>query len=164
MRAALAAVLGAACASERPAPEGPALEPEVLSLEIAPPGGEYGDLVDGSSLWCGIPPQGGAPYTPILLRLTGQDDALTEGIAVEAIAADAESGEPLLYTALALELLRSNVGDSAGSWVGSEVHLRYEGWSLQDLEGRSADLVVRVTSLAEPTVGASAGAVVLLAL
>ncbi|MEQ1569334.1 MAG: hypothetical protein ABMA64_27100 [Myxococcota bacterium] len=142
-------LIGAAgCAGAAPLDPGAPPEPW---LELAPPGGAFGDLVDGSSLWCGIPPQGGAPYSPIGVRARGPD-VLGEGVAIEAIGADPDSGEPLVYVALALAWVQANVGDAAGAWVGPEVHLRYDGQSLDDLAGRELFLVVRATALADPAV------------
>ena len=124
---------------------------EELLLDVAPPRDAFGALEETAELWCGIPPQGGAPYTPLRLRVQGPL-ALFEGVNIALSATDAESGEELAYTALQARMTCANVGESAGFWVGSEVHMRYPGFALQDLGGRGAELRVSVTSLNESVV------------
>ena len=146
----LAAVAAAGCATG-PGPElprpGACGEGGPPRLEVAPPDGDYGDLVDGASLWCGNPPQGGAPYTPFRLRIAGPD-ALGDGVWVEMSAVDTADGTELAYTELTMGLTCANVGDNAGSWVGSEAHMRYFGFALEDLPGREAEVTIAVRTLA----------------
>ncbi len=145
--------LGLLSASACTAGPGPGLEipphtcaSSVTALDVAPPRGAYGELREDPSLWCGIPPQGGAPYTPLRgIRVRGPE-ALAEGLVIEVTVADVEASEELSYMELAARMTCANVGDNEGYWVGSEVHVRYPGYSLDDLAERDAELTVRVTS------------------
>lgn len=152
MRAALPgiALLWAGCAEappvEPPPPVHPCASAEV-ALEVAPPDGDYGELQDGDDLWCGNPPQGGAPYTPFRMRLHGPD-ALADGVVIEMVALDPEDGTELGRIDVALGLTCANVGDSAGWWVaGGEAHLRYYGFLLEELDGVEAEIAVRASSV-----------------
>jgi hypothetical protein len=143
------------CTGEPPTtgfPPGPC-ESAVARVEVAPPDGDFGDLADGDALWCGNPPQGGAPYTPFRLRIGGPE-GWEDGVEIEMSAVDLASGEDLAWTSLTLGLACANVGESAGMWVGSEAHMRYNGWNLDELEGREAEVTVRATALADPTLWA----------
>lgn len=131
-------------------------------LDIAPPDAEYGDLVDGATVWCGNPPQGGAPYTPFRVRAWGPE-ALADGIALELSAASPD-GVELAYTELTMGLTCANVGDSEGFWVGAEAHMRYNGWTLDELDGLDATVVVRAHALTDPAFELGAAADVALVL
>ena len=134
--------------------DGPTLPPphpcdsDVVEIDVAPPREAFGAMDDGTALWCGIPPQGGAPYSPVRARVQGPA-ALFDGMWLELMAEDADTGEELSYTGLHMRMTCANVGESAGYWVGSEVHVRYPGYAVEDLDGRSAWLTARVTSLDE---------------
>ena len=139
----------AACAPTGPGPGELPTHPcasESSGIEVAPPDGDFGDLAEGGSLWCGNPPQGGAPYTPFRIRLDGPE-ALENGVYIEMIATDLSDGSELAYTDLTMGLTCANVGESAGSWVGSEAHMRYYGQELLDLQGREAEITVRASAL-----------------
>jgi len=118
----------------------PCAAPE-LALEVAPPDGDYGDLADGGELWAGIPPQGGAPYSPFRVRLEGPD-ALYDGIDVRVRVA--EGDVVVADDTIPMRLVCANVGENAGRWVGAEVHLIYTGWALDELPGRDVDVEVTV--------------------
>ena len=85
---------------------------EVVRLDVAPPDGDFGDLADGGALWCGDPPQGGAPYTPFRIRVAGPE-ALEDGVLVEMTAVALEDGAELAVTELTMGLTCANVGESA---------------------------------------------------
>jgi hypothetical protein len=144
-----AAVFTAACAEE-PTLELACAAPEV-EIEIAPPSGDFGDLHDGDDLFCGSPPQGGAPYTPLRFRAVGPE-VLGDGVDVRVTAVDVDTEEVLGDTQLTFGVVCANAGDSAGYWTGSEVHLRYDGWELPDLQGRRARVTFGITAYqqAEP--------------
>lgn len=158
-------VLLAACSPGEPPPEVPShpCASNTTRLDVAPPQGEFGDLADGDALWCGNPPQGGAPYTPFRVRLAGPE-ALEEGVYIEMTAVDVEDGSELAYTDLTMGVTCANVGESAGTWVGSEAHMRYFGHVLEDLDGREAEVTVRASALAAPDVEATTSWQVLLVL
>lgn len=116
------------------------------ALEVAPSDLDFGVFQPGDALDYGTPPQGGAPYSPYHLRTTGLQDP-GEGVVVDLWAVDTDDGSDLGSVQYDVRLICANVGDSAGWWVGSDVHMRFEGWSLDDLEGRSAELGVEVSDL-----------------
>jgi hypothetical protein len=70
-------------------------------------------------------------------------------------AVDAEDGSELAYTDLTMGLTCANVGESAGTWVGSEAHMRYYGHVLDDLDGREAVVTVRASAISTPDVEAT---------
>ena len=142
--ATIALLLGFATACEAE-PEPPALacaagEPVV---ELATRAVGYGELADGESIECGIPPQGGAPYSAFLVRAAGLNQG-DLGLGVELVAVDADTGEELGVADYDQRMVCANAGNSAGYWVSSELHLRYNGWALEELEGRTVELVTRV--------------------
>ncbi|MBX2803392.1 MAG: hypothetical protein KTR31_37270 [Myxococcales bacterium] len=135
-----------ACDEPPPVPPGHPCDADTTALDAAPPRGEFGDLVDGSALWCAIPPQGGAPYSPFRVRVQGPE-ALSEGVWLSMTAVDRDDGEELAYTDLNMGVTCANVGDSAGFWVSSEAHMRYSGWALDELDGRRARIELHAESL-----------------
>ena len=137
--------LGTACEVE-PEPTPLACAAGEPTLELATRDVSFGDLESGADIECGIPPQGGAPYSAFLIRAAGIDQAET-GMVVELVAYDAETGEELGSADYQQRMVCANAGKSAGYWVSSEVHLRYNGWLLEELEGRTAEFVTRVTGL-----------------
>lgn len=153
--AALAVALGSAGCAE-PAPT-TSTDPSLFEhpcaqdgarLDVAPPDADYGDLTDGAAVWCGNPPQGGAPYTPFRVRAWGPE-ALADGLALE-LSAETPDGVELAFTELTMGVTCANVGESEGFWVGAEAHMRYNGWSLEALDGLDATIVVRAHALSEP--------------
>lgn len=141
----LSAVAAASCDSIVEPPRHPcdAVETEV---DIAPPRALFDDFGDGSELWGGTPPQGGAPYTPIRARVRGPM-VLLDGMDMVVTVTDSSSAELLSHTELQTRMTCANVGESAGFWVGSEIHVRYPGWSTEQLTDREALMSVRVSSL-----------------
>lgn len=132
-------------------PEAPTLPPhpchsDATAVDVTPAREPFGAMGDGTELWSGIPPQGGAPYTPLRTRVLGPE-VLFDGMVLELVVEDDRTGEELSYSESQTRMTCANVGESAGYWVGSEIHLRYPGYSLEALEGRDATLTVRVTSL-----------------
>lgn len=110
-------------------------------LDVVPAGLAFDGFVDGEPLPYGNPPQGGAPYAPLRVRVAGLAD-LDLGVHLDVIATDADEGTALGGASLDTRLVCANVGDSAGMWTGADVHLRFPGWSLDDLEGRTAEVVL----------------------
>jgi hypothetical protein len=148
------AVLGLVACGE-PTSDGlvPGCVEDRAAVEVAPPDGDFGELRDGDALFCGIPPQGGAPYTPLRFRAVGPE-ALGDGVDIRVLARDADTDEVLGDTRLQLGVVCANAGDSAGWWTGAEVHLRYEGWTVPDLDGRRAALSFTVGAVGSPAVSA----------
>jgi hypothetical protein len=114
-------------------------------LQLAPSDLDFGDFEDGDPLMYGTPPQGGAPYSPFHARASGLD-GLDETTVVNIRAVDLDDGEELGDISYDVRFVCANVGDAAGSWVGSDLHLRFEGWSLEDLKGRSTEVTMTVTA------------------
>lgn len=136
-------------------------EVEATGIDVAPPFGTFGELVDGSDLWFGNPPQGGAPYSPFRVRVHGPE-AFEDGVTIEMSAVDAADGTELAWTSLTMGLTCANVGENEGYWVGSEAHMRYSGWSIADLVGRTALVTITASGIADPTVSSSATVEVIL--
>lgn len=107
---------------------------------------DFGAFTDGGPLYYGTPPQGGAPYSPFHARATGLD-GLDDGAHVRLRATDQDDGSALGDISYDVKFVCANVGDSAGSWVGSDLHLRFEGWELEDLEARRAEIRLDVENL-----------------
>lgn len=151
----LPVLLLAACATG-PEPEPPPLHPceqQAREVQATPARGAWGDLHDGGTLWCGNPPQGGAPYSPFRVRMKGPE-VVGDGVTLEMLAIEQGTGVELAYTQLTMGLTCANVGENEGWWVGSEAHMRYTGFSLDELGGRLAELVIRAVALADPSVEA----------
>lgn len=110
-------------------------------LDVVPSGLAFDAFTDGDPLPYGDPPQGGAPYAPLRVRVSGLTD-LDEGAHFDVIATDLDDDAALGEVSLDTRLVCANVGDSAGTWTGADLHLRFPGWSLDDLEGRSAEVRV----------------------
>ena len=116
----------------------------VPSLEVAQGALEFGAVIDGVDIVYGRPPQGGAPYAPFRLRMAGmayEDDAIEVVMLATEVGTDVELGTGSFDQ----RFICSNVGESEGYLVGSELHMRFPGWSLDDLRDRSANVVVTVT-------------------
>jgi hypothetical protein len=148
-------LLGACSATPPPPPPLHPCDQGEVAVEATPARGAWGDLHDGGTLWCGNPPQGGAPYSPFRVRMTGPE-AVGDGIELEMVALEQGTGVELAYTALTMGLTCANVGENEGYWVGSEAHMRYTGFSLEELGGRQAELVIRAVALSAPSVEAEA--------
>jgi hypothetical protein len=134
-----------ACAPE-PVELPPCEESADPGLDVAPSDLDFGVFQDGDPLLYGTPPQGGAPFSPFHARASGLD-SLDEGSKVTLRAMDSDDGSNLGSIDYDVRFVCANVGDAAGSWVGSDLHLRFEGWSLEDLAGRSAEVTMTVTDL-----------------
>lgn len=120
-------------------------------LEVAPADVDFGAFEDGDPFLYGTPPQGGAPYSPFHARVSGVAD-LDDGADVTLHAVDAADGTLLGETPYAVRLVCANVGESAGQWLGTDLHQRFDGWSLDDLEGRTMDLTLTITNQAGDSV------------
>lgn len=140
-----------ACAA---APEGPPCavsgDPE---LEVAPADVDFGGFHDGDSLLYGVPPQGGALYCPFHARVDGIAD-LDLGAHIEMVGIDADSDTVIAETTYDGRLVCANVGESAGQWLGTDLHLRFGEWTMEDL----ADKVLRLELWIENLDGDGVGA------
>ena len=114
-------------------------------IDVAPPRESFGTLAPDDPLWYGTPPQGGAPYSPLRVRVRG-DEAFAEGIDLTIEAYDRDTDERLAELVLETQMICANVGENTGFWVGSEIHLRYVGFDLEELEGRPVELTVRAAA------------------
>lgn len=97
-----------------------------------------------TALSYGIPPQGGAPYTPLRARVDGLD-VQGQYVHFQMTAVDPTDGTDLGGVDYDVRLVCANVGESAGTWVLSDLHFRYFDWSMDELEGRSAEITVVAT-------------------
>lgn len=122
-------------------------EPPVGACDLAPGDspalevshyGTYDAL--GDVVYCGIPPQGGAPYAPFGVRIRGMTPEDNGGMHVVITATDATTQEVVGESEFWERFLCSNVGESEGYWVAAEFHLRFYGRTLEDLHGREVDI------------------------
>lgn len=149
MRRPLALALMAACSGPDPDPGTdtdvplPCRPGTGAVLELSHHDSAWGALSDGDPLYYGHPPQGGAPYSPFQVRLLDVPDA-DLGVVIETSAVEVGTGEVLGSGTYTERLICSNAGENEGWWVGAEVHMRYFGWELDELEGRRARVRVSV--------------------
>lgn len=141
MRRAIACLALAACGGSDPGP--PCQEASDRAVDLVPADVEWGAFNDGDDLPYGNPPQGGAPYSPFRVRVGGLA-RLSESAHVTLSATDQADGTPLGDIAYDMRFTCANVGDSAGMWMAPDVHLRFEGKTLDDLAGRQAEVTVEV--------------------
>jgi hypothetical protein len=151
MRALSLALVLAACHP----PEGPPCASEGdPTLEVTPSEVAFGEHRDGDPLRYGPPPQGGAPYAAIDLRVSGLE-GMAEGVLIALSGVDLDSGEELGALQYPTRLVCANVGDSAGTWLANDVHHRFYGWELEELAGRPLLLEVSVSDMEDNAVEAS---------
>jgi hypothetical protein len=135
------APLLAACAPEPPPPcawsDAPALEVgRDVAVATLPPEGSTAPIDYGN------PPQGGAPYAPLQVRLRAEIDELPFRGELHATVRDAVDGEEIGSAAQAQAFVCSNTGPHEGWLYGGELHLRFWDRSLEELSGRA--VAVRV--------------------
>ena len=116
--------------------------PDAVSLDLAQRDG-FGILVDGAAISYGTPPQGGAPYAPFRLRTAGFEDT-RDGLTVDMVATDGDTGALLGEATYVHFVTCANVGDNAGHYVGGELHMRFPGFTLEELEGRPVEVTITV--------------------
>jgi hypothetical protein len=138
-------LLALACTDPDALEQTPCEELGSPGLELAPSDLDWGEFEDGDPLLYGTPPQGGAPYSPFKARASGLD-GLDETTVVNLHAVDLDDGATLGDVSYDVRFVCANVGVAAGSWVGSDLHLRFNGWSLDALAGRSAEVTMTVTT------------------
>jgi hypothetical protein len=139
-----ALLAGFGCAAETEEP--PCTVSGDPGLEVAPADVDFGGFVDGDPLYYGVPPQGGALYSPFHARVAGVTD-LDEGALVSLTGTDPADGTVIAQTDYELRLVCANVGESAGQWLGTDLHLRFGDWRIDDLVGRAMRLELAVSNL-----------------
>ena len=115
-------------------------------LEVAPADVDFGDFVDGDPLYVGFPPQGGPLYSPFHARVSGIAH-LDIGAIATLTGTDPADGSAIASTEYTVRLICANVGESAGQWLGSDLHLRFGEWTTPELEGRAMHLELVVANL-----------------
>lgn len=134
-----------------PVPVGPCESVDAPWAELSQ--GDGWGLDDGEPVAFGIPPQGGAPYAPFVVRLHGMP-ASVDGYHVEMSAFDPTVGEVVGTGSYDQRFVCANVGENEGTRVASEFHMRFIGWEPVDLAGHEVDVEIAVSSPdAEVTVG-----------
>ena len=95
------------------------IEGETPSLDVS----HYSEFGDAPEIvYCGIPPQGGAPYAPFGVRLRGvEPDDL--GVNLILTAVDLDTGEEIGVAEYNQVMICSNVCNNAGYSVGAELHM-----------------------------------------
>ncbi len=109
--------------------------PEIL-VDIALESGGFGELADGVTLPVSIPPQGGAPYTPFAIRVTGTGDI---HLGQRVIATASEDGVEIGSADVVARPICSNVAPNAGWWLTFGIHIRYWDDTVNTLAGRVVD-------------------------
>ncbi len=153
--------LALACVTPEPVDSGEAptgCEGGSPELELAQPDTDYG-LEDGAEVWSGIPPQGGAPYSPFRIRVRGVSGLETEAVVSISIE-DTLDGADLASVVQTHGFLCSNTGTSNGWWVASEVHSRFTGFELEAIAGRTALVTASVTGASGVATSAYTGLIV----
>lgn len=95
------------------------------------------------SLPVGTPPQGGAPFLPLRLRLHADlgEDVFRLDAAGQAMAGATVLGEE----AVGVSALCANTGSDAGWYLLGELHLRFPGLEQADLDGVPLDVTAEVS-------------------
>jgi hypothetical protein len=103
-------------------------------------------LVDDALLF-GTPPQGGAPYAPLYVRMQGLSAA--QSVHFEITCSDLDDAEVLGISTYDQPMLCANAGPYARWVVGPSLHLRFgtadAPISLESLDGRRAELSLSAT-------------------
>lgn len=116
--------------------------------------GDQWGLGDGTLVSFGIPPQGGAPFAPFLVRLHGAPPS-PDGYLVEMDAYDHTLGESVGEGSYNQRFVCANVGENEGTRVASELHMRFFGWESADLADHPVTITIDVTPAEGPAVTAS---------
>lgn len=124
------------------------------SLEVAPTAYDFGEFEDGGPLFYGVPPQGGALYCPFHARISGVAD-LDIGAHVDMVGVDPADESVLAETSYDTRLVCANVGESAGQWLGTDLHLRFGDWTIDALAGRALRLELWIENLDGEGAGAA---------
>lgn len=122
--------------------------PEIL-VDVALESGQFGELADGVTLPVSIPPQGGAPYTPFAVRVTGTGDV---HLGQRVIATASEGGVEIGSADLTARPICSNVAPNAGWWLTWGVHVRYWDDTVDSLAGRTVDFAFAVSDIGDSDV------------
>lgn len=146
-------ILGLLVGCGDPPPQAPCEERGNPSLELTPSGVSFGDFDSEDPLEFGPPPQGGAPYAAVTARVDGLD--LVDGVTIALSAVDLDSSEDLGELSYETRLVCANVGDSAGTWLATDVHHRFFGFELDELGGRMAEVTMTITDSEGESVDAS---------
>ncbi|NCG18873.1 MAG: hypothetical protein GWP91_07670 [Rhodobacterales bacterium] len=140
-------LLTTACAVEETPPD-PGLE----DCDTAPSEGPSMDVSHFSTyqlapttVYCGIPPQGGAPYAPFGVRTRGISRD-PEGLLIDLTAHHTTSGDLLGEASYTQRMICGNVGESAGFWVGSELHMRFYDYDIETLHGSEVEINITVSN------------------
>ena len=116
------------------------------SVEIAPAEIDFGAFEAGAPLYVGHPPQGGALYSPFHARVEGLAD-LDLGTRILLTGTDPANDTVIAETEYEQRLVCANVGESAGQWLGADLHLRFGDWTVEALAGRPMTLTLAVEGL-----------------
>ncbi len=119
-----------------PLPPADCFDESGARLELSLESGSFDDVEEGMTAPVSVPPQGGAPYTPWMVRVTG-DGALNGGVRMVATASDddVEVGD----VEIDLVPICANVAPNDGWWMVSGVHVRYWEYTVDELIGRAVD-------------------------
>lgn len=116
--------------------------------------GDGWGLDDGALVSFGIPPQGGAPFAPFLVRLHGAPPS-PDGYLVEMEAFDHTLEQSVGEGSYNQRFVCANVGENEGTRIASEFHMRFFGWESADLADHPVTITIDVTPVEGSTVTAS---------
>ena len=119
-------------------------EPELqagIDLAVGPAG-------EDDTIPYGNPPQGGAPYAPYQLRahMAFDPEGPLPRWALEGEAVERETGAVIGAVVQPQTFFCSNTGPHQGWMYGGEIHLRFPGIALVDLEGKAIDVRFEATT------------------
>ena len=122
-------------------------DPDVPCAPSGPPRLDVGEGpegwgIDGIEIETGIPPQGGAPYARFRVRVAHVD--LSDGAEVAVQLFDSEDAW-IGGAEVMARFVCANVGDNADHWVTPEVHVRFDGRTLEALDGVPVRIEASVT-------------------
>lgn len=129
-----------------PDPTDPCAHTGAAALELGQRLSTEGVATDGGDVGYGQPPQGGAPFTPYEIRLKADLGEAELPLRMNAWgeAHERGTGELLGDVEQPSAFFCSNTGVHEGWLYGGEVHVRFWGWALEDLEGKDVDITVGV--------------------
>jgi hypothetical protein len=123
-----------------------------------------GQMVDGDAISVGIPPQGGAPYAPFQVRTQMWLSDPSARVPATATATEISTGEVIGSVEQTQAFFCSNTGVHDGWLYGGEIHVRFWGITLDNLEGREVEVVIEITPEGEDPITAQASGTLTVAL
>jgi hypothetical protein len=146
VRTALLLLVAAACApeEEQPLPLSPCRLSDTPTIEVAHAEWGFGQIPASADIELRTAPQGGGLFSAFMLRLTGLEIASELGVALRATRLSdsqlvgEQANRPRRF-------ICSNTGENYGTIVGSDVHVFYNGFLPEDIDGSPVRFDFEVT-------------------